>query len=57
MAIHPLIAEAISGEPIAISDPKFYCKLLNNYLGLQEKHLSKNHLNPITLAREAFLVS
>ena len=43
MAIHPLIAEAISGEPISISDPKFYYKLLNNYLGLQEKYLAKNH--------------
>ena len=43
MAIHPLLAEAISGEPITISIHKFFCKLLNNYLGLQEKYLAKNH--------------
>ena len=43
IAIHPLIAEAIYDEPIAISDPTIFCKWLNNFLGLQEKYLAKNH--------------
>ena len=55
MAIHPLIAEAISNKQIVARNPAFFEGLLENYLGMPDQYLSRERFL-INKGREFFQV-
>ena len=44
IAIHPLISEFLSEQPVINSEPRFHERILENYLGLPDKFFGKERL-------------
>lgn len=44
IAIHPLISEFLSEQPVIDSEPRFHERILENYLGLPDKFFGKERL-------------